>query len=120
MRNDPRQERGRQGEELAAAYLRALGMTILHRNFRTRVGEIDIIARFSGILVFAEVRTRSQTDEIGPLASVGARKRRKLRKNVSAFLNTVGLDGDTDLRIDVIGVTFEPTGVRIEHVVDAV
>src|SRR5437588_481620 len=54
-------ESGRRAEELAADFLRSQGFEILERNYRRRLGELDIIAERAGVLVIAEVRTRSST-----------------------------------------------------------
>jgi len=63
---------------MAAAFLAARGLVILERNFRCRLGEIDIIARDGETLVFAEVRLRTRRDFGGAAASIGARKRARL------------------------------------------
>ena len=54
-----RQQSGRRAEELAAEFLRARGFEILQRNYLRRLGELDLVARGAGVLVIAEVRTRS-------------------------------------------------------------
>src|SRR2546429_9812689 len=63
-------ESGRRAEELAADFLRSQGFEILERNYRRRLGELDIIAERSGVLVIAEVRTRSSTAFGGAAGSV--------------------------------------------------
>ena len=55
-------ELGRRGEQLAVDHLEARGMAVLERNWRCRLGEIDIVARDRGDLVFIEVKTRSNSD----------------------------------------------------------
>jgi putative endonuclease len=73
-----RQQLGIVGEELAARELTARGYAILERRYRTRYGEIDIVAEDGGTLVFVEVRARA-TGEFGRAAeSVDDRKRRKV------------------------------------------
>src|SRR5439155_10913917 len=68
-------ESGRRAEELAADFLRSQGFEILERNYRRRLGELDIIAERAGVLVIAELRTRSSTAFGGAAASVDRRKR---------------------------------------------
>lgn len=81
----PRHPRGRSelgawGEDLAAAHLQAVGMTILDRNWRCRHGEIDILAADGSTLVVCEVKTRTSRDFGTPLAAVTPRKLRRLRR----------------------------------------
>lgn len=74
----PHLVRGAQAEALAARYLEDQGLTILARNFRTRRGEIDIVARDGDTLVFVEVRLRARSDFGGAAASVNARKQQRI------------------------------------------
>lgn len=71
-------ERGRDAEERAATFLKQQGLTLIERNYRCRLGEIDIIARDGNTLVFVEVRMRSGTGFGGAASSITAAKRRKL------------------------------------------
>ena len=74
-RNAPAAGVGARAEALAADYLMRQGLTIVGRNFRTRFGEIDLIARDGRTLVFVEVRMRSSRDYGGGLESITAAKR---------------------------------------------
>ena len=65
-----RQQRGQRAEELAAEFLRAAGCEILLCNYRRRLGELDIVARLDGVLLVAEVRTRTSSRYGGAAASV--------------------------------------------------
>lgn len=73
-----RQAIGRAAEDAAAAHLQAAGLDILLRNYRCRLGELDLIARDAGVLVIAEVRLRSREDFGGGAASVDAGKQRRI------------------------------------------
>ena len=73
-----RQQLGAQAEERAAQLLRDAGYAILVRNYRCRLGELDIVARREAQLVIAEVRLRSSRAYGGPAASVGAAKRARI------------------------------------------
>lgn len=70
--------RGAQAEALAAQFLERQGLVIMTRNFRTRRGEIDIVARDGDTLVFVEVRLRARSDFGGAAASVTARKQQRI------------------------------------------
>ena len=74
-------EIGMQGEELVAQVLLARGYKILARNYRTRGGEIDIIARREGVIHFIEVKTRTRgTEDYGrPSEAVNGEKQRRIR-----------------------------------------
>ncbi|MCL1848683.1 MAG: YraN family protein [Clostridiales bacterium] len=100
---------GKQGEDIASAWLAAEGMRILHRNYRCRTGEIDIIGSIGGVLAFIEVRSRS-SDRWGlPSESVNDRKKQKLQKLASYYLYQ---KGKTELpyRFDVVSILFSQDG----------
>ena len=80
-----RKDLGIDGENLAAKYLESLGYSILERNFRHRLGEIDIVAEYEGHLVIYEVKSRSSS-KIDPSLSVTLAKRTKLRKLYEVFI----------------------------------
>jgi putative endonuclease len=73
-----RQRLGSAAEERAAQLLRQAGYAIVARNFRCRMGELDIIARRAGQLIIAEVRLRSSDAFGGPAASISAAKRQRI------------------------------------------
>src|SRR5919199_5150265 len=82
MSEDPRRARGSLGERMAARHLADLGYAILDRNFRTRYGELDLVAASPDCLVFCEVKTRVAGGRAGPataLDAVGPAKRRQVR-----------------------------------------
>ena len=122
---DPRRRLGARGEELAARHLEARGFEVLERNFRTRYGELDVVARDSRFLVFCEVKTRvvrsgaGGQDVLGPFAAIGPRKQRQVRAMAREWLAQGALDGarPPELRFDAIGVSFETTGrlLVLEH-----
>jgi putative endonuclease len=109
---------GRWGEEQAVAYLRRCGLKILDRNFRTPVGEIDIIARDSRWLVFVEVKTRRSTAFGLPQEAVGPRKQRQIIRTAQWYMQNNKL-GKLQPRFDVLAVfccAGEPDRVQhIEH-----
>jgi putative endonuclease len=91
---------GAHAEALAADYLMRHGMTIVVRNFRTRFGEIDLIARDGRTLVFVEVRLRRSTGFGGAVESITARKRARLVAAANGYL--AGLGREPPCRFDAI------------------
>ncbi len=123
---DGRQNLGRRGEEIAAAYLARLGYVIVTRNWRTRTGELDIVARDGEWLVIVEVRARrgagSSTAPIlgRPEDSVTPRKQAQLVALAEAYLFEHPWDGPW--RVDVIALELRGDGsvARLNHLKDAV
>jgi putative endonuclease len=83
-------EDGARAEALAAQFLMRRGLAIVARNFRTRRGEIDLVARDGATLVFVEVRLRRSDDFGGAAASITARKRERLVAAAGAYLAMLG------------------------------
>jgi len=96
---------GRRGERCAVRALRRRGYRVVARNYRTRLGEIDVVARDGGTLVFVEVKTRRSTDAIAPEDSVGDRKQRHIHRVAQQYMRERDLPDDTDCRVDVVSVT---------------
>jgi putative endonuclease len=78
--------RGAAAEGLAARFLASQGLAIVSRNYRCRVGEIDIVARDGRTLVFVEVRMRRNRSFGGPAESITFAKRRRLRLAAQHYL----------------------------------
>lgn len=96
---------GNRGEDIAWRELERRGYALIARHFRTRAGEIDIIARDGDTLVFVEVRTRS-SDQAGTAAeSVTRRKRDQIGRMAAAYLGTHGTSPEP-CRFDVVTVEF--------------
>lgn len=100
---------GESGESMAAVFLKKRGCRILERNFRLKIGEIDIIAREGNTICFIEVKTRRTVAYGAPAESVGRSKRRKLSRMALAYLQSRKL-GDTGARFDVVAITLSPGG----------
>ncbi len=119
MGSDPRQELGALGERLAGEHLTRRGFEIVERNFRTRFGELDIVAFDGCTLAFVEVKTRRLRPGRGsPFDAIGTFKRSQVRKMAAVWLsNRRGRPYAQELRFDAIGVTFDLSGelVGIEH-----
>ncbi|HTX97059.1 MAG TPA: YraN family protein [Mycobacterium sp.] len=96
---------GAMGEALAVDHLTRIGLRILHRNWRCRYGELDVIAcdEVTRTVVFVEVKTRTGEGYGGLAYAVTARKVRRLRRLAGLWLSGQG-EGWAAIRIDVIGV----------------
>ncbi len=113
-----RRQVGQEGEDLAERFLRARGYTILARNYRCRVGEIDVVALNGDTVVFIEVRTLRGCVYGNPLESVDRRKQRQVAKAAAQYLAYHRLS-DRAARFDVIGVQGTGAAARVSHVVGA-
>jgi putative endonuclease len=112
-------DRGRRGEEAAARRLEALGFRILERRFRTRAGEIDLVAEEGGTLVFIEVKARASLAGGRPSEAVDHRKRERLRRAAAVYLVLRGRP-DCPCRFDVVEVLDPPGGnLRVHLIRDA-
>ena len=98
---DQRQSLGRRGEDLACEELEKRGYVIVERRFRTRCGELDIVARDHGVLVFVEVRARSSTHFGTPFESVTWQKQQRLCRMAESYLCLNRLSGES-CRFDVV------------------
>jgi putative endonuclease len=95
-------------------------MKILARRFRTRAGELDLVALDGEVVVFVEVKTRRRTDCGRPSESVGLRKRARLRRTALAFLTRHAWH-DRPCRFDVVEVVAPPGSPFpvLRHIPDA-
>jgi putative endonuclease len=120
---DPRRTLGSLGENLAAAHLERAGYRIADRNFRTRYGEIDIVAYDEGCLVFCEVKTRRAGGSTGPATpfeAIGHQKRQRLRMMAAEWFRERRslLPRLPDAaRFDAVAVVIDARGrlVRLDH-----
>lgn len=119
MPENARQQLGRTGEELAAAHLVRLGFNILERNYRTRHGELDIIAFDGQVLAFCEVKARRlPAPATQPLEAIDVSKRRQVRRVAGQWLvERRERPWAEVVRFDAIGVSFDRAGrlLALEH-----
>lgn len=102
---------------MAAAYLQKQGYTIIHRNYRHKRAEIDLIAEKDGLLVFVEVKTRS-SDTFGyPEEAVNRRKERMLLHAADTYIQQQ--KWEKDARFDIIAITLTAPEPIIHHIEDA-
>lgn len=109
---------GRQGELLARDYLQKQGYQVVAENFRTKLGEVDLIARHGKTMVFVEVKTRSSHTHGHPFEAVTPRKQAQLSRVAQEYLSREG-GVDQLARFDVVGVTITSAETRIELVTNA-
>lgn len=112
--------KGAHGERLAQDYLIRQGYAILATNWSAPCGEIDIIARRSGLYVFVEVKTRYSQSTETALAGISKRKHEKIIKTVYQYLHDCALDEEVEWRVDVIAIALQRSQPpRIDHVENA-
>ncbi len=113
-----RQTFGSKSESLAARHLQKIGYKILERNYRNKLGEIDIIAKEKGSLVFVEVKAR-KSDRFGPpKLSVTLDKQRKISKTALYYLKSTN-QFRVKARFDVVSIRFISDTPEIEIIKNA-
>ncbi len=108
---------GTRGEIIATNYLINKGYTIIERNYKNKIGEIDIIAKQGQTTVFVEVKTRLSRGFGDPLEAVNYKKQQKIRNVASVYLMKMK-KLNTPCRFDVIAVLGE-TDEEIDHIENA-
>ena len=108
--SDARQDLGKSGEDLAVRELASRGYAILARRYRTRFGEIDVIARDGPTVVFVEVRRRSAGGYGSAAESVTPAKQRRVARMAVAYLARERLIDRCPVRFDVVAIDDGPTG----------
>ncbi len=102
-----RRQTGARYEAMAAEVLEKAGYRIISRNFRCRSGEIDLIARHRGYLVFIEVKYRRDGRAGHPEEAVDERKRARIIRTAGFYLYRYGYRTDTACRFDVVSIEGE-------------
>ena len=114
-----RQDLGKSGEDLAMAELSRRGYAVTARGYRTRFGEIDIVAMQGEVLVFVEVRRRSG-DGCGAAAeSVTRGKQRRVARMAVDYLARHGLYDKCAVRFDVVAIDDQPDGRTVVTLIEA-
>lgn len=111
--------RGVQAEEEAAAYLRKKGYKILEARYKTRYGEIDIIARKKDVIVFVEVKLRQSSDDA--LYAITPKNRRRVEQAALHYMSENPQVLDMGMRFDVLALWDSPKdgGIHMEHLDNA-
>lgn len=113
-----RHHKGRASEEVAARYLEGQGLKILDRNFRCQLGEIDLVARDGGTIVFVEVKSRYGTGYGLPQESVNRTKQKRLTMLAQWYLKTQKLD-TRKARFDVLGIIWNDQDPQVTWITNA-
>ena len=113
-----RQRLGTAGEDLACAELERLGYRIIERNYRSRFGEIDIVASDEGTIVFVEVKTKSDGSFGDPVEEVTPQKQRQILSMGEEYYSYCCPPG-TQCRFDVVGVDLSVSPAQITIYRDA-
>jgi putative endonuclease len=106
---------GREGEAVAAIYLEARGYRLVARNLRFRTGEIDLVMLDGGVLVFVEVKTRTNPEYGSAAEAVTPRKQQQLIRLAKIYL--AGLSEERSCRFDVVTVEPDPVAGWICHLI---
>ncbi len=106
------------GEELAFHELKRRGYKVLLKNYECGLGEIDLIAKDKGCLVFIEVKTRKSTVMGFPAEAVTLEKRRQIIRVAKYYLKRYGIP-DISCRFDVVSVLIEPETLPVIEVIEA-
>lgn len=118
MKDSSKIKTGKEGEIIAAAFLKKNGYRIIGKNFRCAIGEIDIIAQEKDELVFIEVKTRTSRELGFPEQAVGIKKQKKMSQLALWYLQKKNIK-DTASRFDVLAITILPAGNEIKLIKNA-
>ncbi|OQX52762.1 MAG: YraN family protein [Candidatus Cloacimonas sp. 4484_209] len=106
---------GANGESRAIAFLKERKFRIVERNYRTKVGEIDIIAERDGLVTFVEVKTRRSKSYGSPEEAIDKKKRKRIIKAAKYYLVSHNLYDEVDVRFDVLSLTKKNGVFQIEY-----
>ena len=113
-----RQKFGEKSESIAASYLKKQGYKIIELNYRTKLGEIDIIAKESGTIAFIEVKARRSGQFGNPKWAVTPKKQKKISMVALQYLKAAG-QCNVKARFDVVSIIFSHDNPSIEIVKNA-
>lgn len=117
-----RKKLGNYGENIAAEYLENKGYKILTRNWKNKWGEIDIVAKKKGVIVFCEVKTISEKQDFDPEDEIDWKKQRQLIKMAQIYLSSHKIPLDTAHQIDILAIEINPLdkSYKIRHTENAI
>lgn len=110
---------GSWGEKKAVDYLKNNNFRIIKKNYRTKLGEIDVIATKNKVLYFFEVKTRGRSSLINPIEAVTPSKIMKIKRAANYFLLKNSKMSSMPCSFGVIGVNYEKGLSKIECILDA-
>ncbi|PKN53364.1 MAG: YraN family protein [Deltaproteobacteria bacterium HGW-Deltaproteobacteria-13] len=118
MKDTSKINTGKEGEKIAASFLKKNGYRIIETNLRCALGEIDIIAREKSELVFIEVKTRKSAELGYPEQAVGIKKQKKMSQLALWYLQKKNIT-NTGARFDVVAITISSSGNEIKLIKNA-
>ena len=111
-------EFGKTAENTAAKFLKAKGYKILERNYKSKFGEIDIIAQQKGVICFLEVKARHSLKQGFPQEAVSFSKQRQISRVAVNYLKTYNLL-DRPARFDVVALLYVDNQPQVSLITDA-
>jgi len=114
-----RRKIGAEFEEKTAEYLKQKGHQILQMNYRTRMGEIDLITRQGDTLVFVEVKSLLASMDFAPSERVDAAKQARIRKVALQYLIESNQYETCPVRFDVVSWQRTENGIDVQHFINA-
>ncbi|MGM9535727.1 MAG: YraN family protein [Intestinibacter sp.] len=109
-------KKGKIGEKIARKYLVSIGMNIICTNYRTKFGEVDIIARFENKIIFVEVKSRTSKNYGLACEAVDLKKIKKITAVAKYYILENNLR-NCEMRFDVVEIYFDEE--RINHIENA-
>lgn len=110
---------GKRGEDIATSFLEKNKYKIIAKNYKTRIGEVDVIARDREVFCFVEVRTRSSDSFCSPEETIDAKKKAQISKAALSFIRAHQLE-DRPARFDIVTILFrEDGGFKVNHIKNA-
>jgi putative endonuclease len=110
---------GRQWEQVAESFLRSRGLRFLERNYRCRLGEIDLVMEHADQLVFVEVRYRRSSAHGDGAESIGSRKQRRISSAAASYLGRHPGYSTRVCRFDVVSIGGNPDQASIRWIRNA-
>jgi len=107
---------GQKAEAIAVSFLKKKGFNILCQNYRSSIGEIDIIAKERDIIVFIEVKARTNTYYGLPKEAVTYKKQQQIIRTALWYLNEKNFFNCPKTRFDVVSILFNNNQIDIEHI----
>lgn len=106
------------GEQSAARFLRKEGYEILSANYKTLIGEIDIVAQKNNVVCFVEVKTRQEGGMLPPSAAVDVKKQENIKSSAANYINKYNVK--SQIRYDIIEIFVNGSSVTdINHIKNA-
>lgn len=115
MRKIDTQKIGAEGEKMARKFLESIGLVFLEANFHCRGGEIDLIFRDGKILVFVEVKRRTNEIFGDPIEAVTPKKAARLFVAIERYFLDRFLDEETPFRVDLVAISQRDGQAQIDH-----